>query len=110
MRTTLDIDDDVLEAVKELAAREKKTAGAKLSELARLAILGPEVRSEGKADAPARSGFGEEEQPPIGGVLSWPTFPRPAGEPRRIITSAEVERIKDEIGQEDMERALSPRR
>ena len=34
MRTTLDIDDDVLQAAKELARRERKTAGF-LSELAR---------------------------------------------------------------------------
>ncbi len=108
MRTTLDIDDDVLEAVKELAAREKKTAGAKLSELARLAILGP--AREPDAGPPSSTGFGEQEQPAIGGVGNWPTFPRPAGQQRRIITNAEVERIKDEIDQEDMERALSPRR
>ena len=35
MRTTLDIDDDVLLAAKELARRERKTAGQVLSELAR---------------------------------------------------------------------------
>ena len=35
MRTTLDIDDDVLQAAKELARRERKTAGQILSELAR---------------------------------------------------------------------------
>ena len=35
MRTTLDIDDDVLQAAKELARRERKTAGRILSELAR---------------------------------------------------------------------------
>ena len=35
MRTTLDIDDDVLQAAKELALRERKTAGRVLSELAR---------------------------------------------------------------------------
>jgi hypothetical protein len=35
MRTTLDIDDDVLQAAKELARREHKTAGRILSELAR---------------------------------------------------------------------------
>ena len=35
MRTTLDIDDDVLIAAKELAATQKKTAGRILSELAR---------------------------------------------------------------------------
>jgi hypothetical protein len=35
MRTTLDIDDDVLQAAKELARQERKTAGRVLSELAR---------------------------------------------------------------------------
>lgn len=35
MRTTLDIDDDVLQAAKELARREHKTAGRILSDLAR---------------------------------------------------------------------------
>ena len=38
MRTTLDIDDDVLQAVKDLARRRKKTAGAIISELARQAL------------------------------------------------------------------------
>jgi len=35
MRTTLDIDDDILQAAKELARLERKTAGQVLSELAR---------------------------------------------------------------------------
>ena len=35
MRTTLDIDDDVLQAAKELAANRQTTAGKVLSELAR---------------------------------------------------------------------------
>lgn len=35
MRTTLDIDEDVLQAAKELAAMRKTTAGKVLSELAR---------------------------------------------------------------------------
>ncbi len=38
MRTTLEIDDDVLQAAKELAAAERKTAGRVLSELARQAL------------------------------------------------------------------------
>ena len=38
MRTTLDIDDDVLFAVKDLAAVEKKSAGKMLSDLARQAL------------------------------------------------------------------------
>ena len=38
MRTTLDIDDDVLQAAKDLARRKKTTAGAIISELARRAL------------------------------------------------------------------------
>ena len=38
MRTTLDIDDDVLQMAKELARAEKKTAGAVISDLARKAL------------------------------------------------------------------------
>ena len=40
MRTTLSLDDDVLLAVKEKARREKRTAGAVLSDLARQALTG----------------------------------------------------------------------
>ena len=46
MRTTLDIDDDVLQAAKELARRRKKTAGAMISELARSALVTPSRPSE----------------------------------------------------------------
>ena len=38
MRTTLDIADDVLQAAKERARRENKTAGEVISELARTAL------------------------------------------------------------------------
>jgi hypothetical protein len=38
MRTTLDIDEDVLESAKELAAKRRTTAGRVLSELARSAL------------------------------------------------------------------------
>ena len=38
MRTTLEIDDDFLAAAKELAARQHKTAGKLISELARKGI------------------------------------------------------------------------
>ena len=41
MRTTLDIDDDILQAAKELARAEKKTAGQVLSELARKGLTQP---------------------------------------------------------------------
>ena len=51
MRTTLNIDDDVLRAAKELAKLRGNTAGRSLSELARGALLrdraprGPDVRN-----------------------------------------------------------------
>lgn len=48
MRTTLTIDDDVLGAAKELAARENKTAGKVLSELARRGIHRHRPRSRPK--------------------------------------------------------------
>jgi len=38
MRTTLDIEDDVLAAAKEMARREHLTAGQVISRLARLAL------------------------------------------------------------------------
>ena len=41
MRTTLDIADDVLQAAKERARRENKTAGEMLSELARRGLMMP---------------------------------------------------------------------
>jgi len=41
MRTTLDIDDDVLMAAKERARREKKTAGKLISQLLREAMTRP---------------------------------------------------------------------
>lgn len=40
MRTTLDIDDEVLAAARELARREHKSTGKVLSELARRALTG----------------------------------------------------------------------
>jgi hypothetical protein len=45
MRTTLDIADDVLEAAKERAQRERKTVGGMISELARRALTTPQPPS-----------------------------------------------------------------
>lgn len=41
MRTTLDIDDDVLRAAKELARVQRTTTGKIISELARTALVRP---------------------------------------------------------------------
>ena len=43
MRTTLDIDDDILLAVKELSKRKKRSSGKILSDLARQALTKPAV-------------------------------------------------------------------
>ena len=45
MRTTLDIEDDVLQAAKELAQREGRTAGRVLSDLARRGLAAPAPRA-----------------------------------------------------------------
>ena len=47
MRTTLDLDDDVLQAAKEIALRKGSTAGRVVSDLVRKALepsVGPEPR------------------------------------------------------------------
>jgi hypothetical protein len=45
MRTTLDIEEDVLNAARELAQREGSTAGKVLSDLARRGLSAPRKRS-----------------------------------------------------------------
>ena len=74
MRTTLDIDPDVLQAAKELAEYRGTTAGKVLSELARTA-LAPKARSA------VRNGV--------------PLLPcRPAGSPKPTLEM--VNRLRDE--------------
>ena len=74
MRTTLDIEDDILQAVKEIAANRGTTAGSVLSELARKAM-------EPVEPTPVRNGV--------------PLMPRrPAGSPK--LTMALVNRLRDE--------------
>ncbi|MDO8432557.1 MAG: hypothetical protein Q7S58_09130 [Candidatus Binatus sp.] len=74
VRTTLDIDEDVLESAKELAARRETTTGRVLSELARSA-LAPRVRSLRK-----RNGV--------------PLLPERRG--ARLVTPEIVNRLRDE--------------
>jgi hypothetical protein len=60
MRTTLDIDDDVLAAAKELASGQKTTAGKIISDLVRKALTEPSSKKlryrNGFPVAPKRSG------------------------------------------------------
>jgi len=75
MRTTLDIDDDVLRAAKELARRERKTAGAVISELTRKALTAP---PQGAREPKAVHGF----RP----------FPRRGG----MVTNAQIDKLREE--------------
>jgi hypothetical protein len=54
MRTTLDIDDDVLTAAKQLAKKRNSTAGEVISDLARQALT---KSSSGEGEARYRNGF-----------------------------------------------------
>ena len=63
MRIILDIDDDVLRAAKEVARRERKTAGQVISVLARSALAGGMDREVGTE-------FGFRPFPPRGGIVT----------------------------------------
>lgn len=75
MRTTLDLDDDVLQAAKELAALQGKTAGQMVSELVRRALRQPPTPRRA-----IRNGV--------------PLIRRKAGAP--VMTLAQVNELRDE--------------
>lgn len=57
MRTTLDIDDEVLLAAKDIARRKNSTAGAVISELARQALTGATIAPSEVAEPKGFYGF-----------------------------------------------------
>lgn len=73
MRTTLNIDDDLLLAVKEIARRDSKSVGGAVSDLLRRALAGgaPYGTEMAEVQAPlGRAEFGFRPFPPRGGVVS----------------------------------------
>ena len=78
MRTTLDIDDDVLLAAKERARKEKISTGAALTQMARAGLH--------RAHETARRG----RKSPLG-ITPLPS----RGE---VITNEHVNRLRDELG------------
>jgi len=68
MRTTLDIADDVLMAVKERARRQKRSTGDLLSELAREALT-HRYRTSAEVKE-TKSFYGFDPLPPRGGPVS----------------------------------------
>ena len=67
MRTTLDIADDVLQAAKERARREKKTVGEVISELARSALT---ARPQVAGAREPKAVYGFRPFPKRGGVVT----------------------------------------
>ena len=67
MRTTLDIEKDVLFAVKDLARRHKTTAGEVISDLARQALTRAPAGTEAKEPS---AFYGFRPFPRRGGVVS----------------------------------------
>ena len=86
MRTTLDIDDDILQAAKELARAEKKTAGQVLSELARKGLTQPVATSAPGGELPFEM------------VNGWYQFPNREG---LVVTKELVDRLIEEADLED---------
>ena len=79
MRTTLDLDDDVLASAKEIARRENKTAGQVLSELARRALTqGAAPAAAAKREPAAVHGF------------------KPFARRGAVVTNALIEKLRDE--------------
>lgn len=82
MRTTLDIDDEVLLAAKELARRESKTAGQVISELARRAMTQhvPTGSAQSVREPEAFYGF------------------QPFASRGAVVSNEQVDRLRDEEG------------
>jgi hypothetical protein len=80
MRTTLDIEDPVLDALKELARREGRTAGAVASDLIRRALTQPRVA--GVQETQGRYGF----------------RPFAAASSEDRVTNEQVNRLRDDLG------------
>ena len=82
MRTTLNIDDDLLIAVKEVARRESKSAGAVVSKLLRRCLTGGNY--DHAADPPER----------VEAEFGFRPFPKRGG----VVTNALIDRLREEVG------------
>ncbi len=80
MRTTLDTDRDVLETAKEIARKEKTTAGAVISEFARRGFYGSSTLAESAVPYAKKNGV--------------PTLP-PTGS---LVTESAIRSIRDDEG------------
>ena len=82
MRTTLDIEDDVLAAARELARRQGTTAGQMVSRLLRAALSGAASTGQVAAGAPPS-------------VAGFRPFQARAGV---VVTNEQIDQLRDEAG------------
>lgn len=87
MRTTLDLDDDLLAAAKELARRERKSAGRIVSDLMRKGLTGHDAAAATRD--PADSTVAEPES--FYGLRPFPSR-------GVVVTNEMINQLKDELG------------
>lgn len=85
MRTTLDIDQDVLQAAKELAKHQQKTAGQVVSELLRLALNQAKTRGNDSANLQV------SEPSPMYGI-------QPFASRGRLVTNQLIDDLNEDLG------------
>ena len=81
MRTTIDIEDDLLEAVKEIARRQHVSAGKVISRLLRAALSGTE-----------QGGMASDSEYAVEGFRPFVSM---SG---RIVTNEKVDQLRDDEG------------
>ena len=91
MRTTLNIDDDLLIAVKEMAQRESKSAGDVVSALLRESLTGGADGPAGLRDVHAP--YGAPVEAPDA-AFGFRPFPKRGG----VVTNAAIDRLREETG------------
>lgn len=84
MRTTLDIDDDLLAAAKEIARRERSTAGQVISRLLRHSLTGAGAEPGAAASRGRRAG--------VAGFVPFPA------RPGVLVTDEQVNRLRESEG------------
>ncbi len=82
MRTTLNIDDDLLIAVKEVAKRESTSTGAVVSGLLRRCLTG------------GGENHAMDQAVPVGAEFGFRPFPKRGG----VVTNALIDRLREEVG------------
>jgi hypothetical protein len=82
MRTTLDIDDDLLAAAKEIARHERTTAGEVVSRLLRRSLTG-----EGTSIRASRA-----KRSAVAGFVPFPALPGV------VVTNEQVDRLRETEG------------